>query len=180
VNIAGIDPDASGGVALLSPSGVILGTWTAPTRSGKWHPADARRLFAEVAVFGPFRVSIESAELIWVNASKRTGRSGLGAKKSTRYKGVSPEGTRGLALMVGRYEGMLTQMGVDWVTIRPQEWQKPMHKRVPGADTKARSINAARLAHPSIDLQPGRRQTDQHGVADAWCIAEYERRRLDV
>jgi hypothetical protein len=64
----------------------------------------------------------------------------------------------------GIWQGLLVALGVPWLTVTPQTWQKGIVAPKSGKDG---SLQAARRLFPSVDLH---RQKD-HGKADALLIA---------
>lgn len=167
-----IDTDQSGGLVLgckLPLPGSpwqVRGVWSAPTRSGKWHQGDADQTFPEIAqltVGFPIVVSIERPQAIY---------------KPVRVKGrmqskIMKDATIKLAMMAGRYVERCESMGWSVELVSVDDWQRAMLAGAPGRTTKDKSLFVAAHRWPGIDLQPGRRRVDQHGVADAACILAY-------
>lgn len=166
----GVDTDASGGLVVLSPRAEsVIATFTAPTKSGRWHHGDAAALVEAlreaIAPHGQAHVFIEEDQPI----------RGDGGEVKTRM-----HATRMLARMVGRYEVLLAPLAASCALVAVSEWQPAQlgRHRILSADTKSASIAAARSLWPGIDLTPGRRREPQHGVSDAALIARHGLRRL--
>lgn len=72
----------------------------------------------------------------------------------------------------GLIEGLLVALGLPYVVVGPQAWQKVMLAGTSGT-TKERALTVARRLYPTADL--GRRK--DAGRADALLIAEWGRRQ---
>lgn len=92
-----------------------------------------------------------------------------------------PPKFRGGAANFGRGESrgwfwMLTALGIPFLPVVPQTWQRVMHVGAKGDDTKARSIETALRIFPGVSLlESGRARKHHDGMADALCIAQYGR-----
>ena len=92
-----------------------------------------------------------------------------------------PPKFRGGAANFGRGESrgwfwMLTALGIPFLPVVPQTWQRVMHVGAKGDDTKARSIETALRIFPGVSLLPSARARKlSDGMADALCIAQYGR-----
>lgn len=75
----------------------------------------------------------------------------------------------------GIWEGILSALNLDYITVPPQTWQKEL---IPGktGETKQRSIAMAGKLFPEVSLFAGKGRTPHHGLSDALLIAEYARR----
>lgn len=72
---------------------------------------------------------------------------------------------------------MLTALGIPFLPVVPQTWQRAMHVGAKGSDTKSRSIDTALRLFPGVSLrESGRAKKNHDGLADALCIAEFGRR----
>jgi hypothetical protein len=83
---------------------------------------------------------------------------------------------RAMALNLGRLEGLFTGMGLPYEKVLAVTWQSLMYSdpRLAGLEGKARSIAAARILEPGIDLLPSHRaRKPSDGMADAYLIARY-------
>ena len=93
-----------------------------------------------------------------------------------------PAKFRGGAANFGRGESrgwfwMLTALGIPFLPVGPQTWQRVMHQGAKGTDTKARSIETALRLFPGVSLcESDRSKKYSDGLADAVCLAEYGRR----
>lgn len=177
-SILGIDTDKDGGLCLLSPQGRVIRTWSAPTRSGEWRDDDARSMFGEAVDLAPdgIHAVIEEPTIVWVQV-KRPRKRGLGKNKSVMWSRAEPKATRKLALLAGRYMGICCGLSIPYEVVEARTWQGAVLKGAPGASTKEQSLWMAKHSAPGINLSPGRRRTEQHGIADAFCMAEWFRRR---
>ena len=72
----------------------------------------------------------------------------------------------------GEWLGLLSGLGVPFVIVPPQRWQKAAGLLPSDGDTKARSLAAARRRWPAVDLH---RKGDD-GRADSMHLADYARR----
>ena len=94
-----------------------------------------------------------------------------------------PAAFRGGAANFGRGESrgwfwMLTALGIPFLPVVPQTWQRVMHAGAKGKDTKARSIETALRLFPGVSLLASdRAKKYSDGLADAVCVAEFGRRK---
>ena len=95
-----------------------------------------------------------------VVVERDAGRPGEGAG-SARTIG------RGWGIVFGIFAGL----GVQILTPTAATWTRAMHRDIPGADPKARSIAIATAA--GVELTRGREVKPQDGIADAYCLARY-------
>ena len=139
----GIDPGASGAVALLTTDGEV--------RVKDWpgcivNAADYLRAWR-------VDYSIVLAALELVHAMPKQGVSSM-------FK---------LGQNFGAWQGILAALGIPHVLVRPQAWQSGILTKGDGADTKTQSLAAARRRWPDLEL--GRKK--DHGRADALHLAAY-------
>ena len=81
-------------------------------------------------------------------------------------------GVKGLWRNVGQWEGLLTALGLDWVSLRPQVWRRII-PRNPGKKTKQNSVDFVRKILPkdqTVVFKKG-----HHNRAEALLIAMYLR-----
>lgn len=84
-----------------------------------------------------------------------------------------------IGLSYGLWMGLLAGLSIPFETVPPKTWQKVMHAGVGGGDTKARSALVAQRLHPTVDWRRNARCKGPHeGLVDAFCIAEWGRRKL--
>lgn len=69
--------------------------------------------------------------------------------------------------------GITAALNLPMVLVRPQVWQKEMHKNIKGKDTKSKSILAAKRIYPNVELKAENQRVDQDGYADALLIGRY-------
>lgn len=88
----------------------------------------------------------------------------------------SRTGIMASARHLGHLEGIFSALNAPYELIRPQEWQSLMYAdpRIGCLEGKARSIKAAKLLCPDINLKPSTRaRRDSDGLADAYLIARF-------
>lgn len=80
----------------------------------------------------------------------------------------------------GLVMGALTALRIDYLKVHPKLWQKEMWRGVPPilkngkVDTKATSLEAARLLYPTETFLATKRSTTPHdGIVDAVLLAHY-------
>ena len=141
----GIDPGASGAVALLTTDGEAL---------VEDYPGDA---VAAADLIRQWRAvhKIELACLESVHAMPKQGVSSM-------FK---------LGQNFGSWQGILAALGIPHVLVRPQAWQAGVLSKGDGPDTKTQSLAAARRRWPDLELT---RKKD-HGRADALHLAAHAR-----
>lgn len=97
-------------------------------------------------------------------------------EKQQAFHGQGVVSTGSIMRGFGLWEGILTGLGIDYMVVRPQKWQKEM---IPGkaGETKQRSIAMAKRLFPGTSLRVSSRgKNDHHGMSDALLISEYGRR----
>lgn len=78
------------------------------------------------------------------------------------------------------WEWMLVALQIPYQLVSPVTWQRVMHAGTPGADTKQRSLMAAKRLFPDVSLKRTERsRKDDDGFADALLLADYGRRTYD-
>ncbi len=84
-----------------------------------------------------------------------------------------------IGLGYGLWMGLLAGLSIPFETVAAKTWQKTMHQDVTAGDTKARSALVAQRLHPTVSWRRTPRCKKPHdGLTDAFCIAEWGRRRL--
>lgn len=141
----GIDPGASGAVALLTTDGESM---VADYPGDAVSAADLLRQWR-----ADHRIELVALEL--VHALPKQGVSSM-------FK---------LGANFGAWLGILAALGIPHVLIRPQEWQRGTLSKGDGPDTKSQSLAAARRRWPDLELS---RKKD-HGRADALHLANHAR-----
>ena len=121
----GIDPGASGAIAILGSESVIYANDHLDiSSSSTW-------LFEWNCEF-----DIQMALLERVSAMPKQGVS------STFKFGIN----------YGTWQGLLTALRISWMLVSPKDWQKGLVCKTDGADSKERSLNVARRMFPDVDL----------------------------
>lgn len=154
--ILGIDPGLSGALVAIDQTGAVLLATRAPLFRGVFDVVKAAELIRELP--RPILGAIEKA-------SPR-GRSGGG-------RGTFDTGYLSVCANIRAWQAAA---GFRLDVVHARTWQASVLGKV--HDSKAQSIAWCREFAPDLDLQPGRCTTDQDGLADARCIAEWVRRRL--
>lgn len=74
---------------------------------------------------------------------------------------------------------LLTALCVPFEIVSPRKWQSDMFVGINRNDTKAASALVAQRLRPDVDWRASPRCRKPHdGLTDAFCIAEYGRRRM--
>jgi len=73
----------------------------------------------------------------------------------------------------GKIIAVLELLGAKYKVVHPNKWQAEILGKVTRNESKVASIKHVKARFPYVNLQPGRCTTDQDGIADACCIAEY-------
>jgi hypothetical protein len=140
----GVDVGAAGAAALLDEDGVL------DVRDFVNVSESASMLVEWMATH---RIELAAVEM----AAARPGQG---------VRSVFSFGTR-----FGEWLGLLSGLGVPFVIVPPQRWQKAAGLLPSDGDTKARSLAAARRRWPTVDLH---RKGDD-GKADALHLAAFAR-----
>lgn len=156
--ILGIDPGIHGALVAIDERGAILLAIRAPLFRGVFDVVKAAELIRELP--RPIIGAIEKA-------SPR-GRSGGG-------RGTFDTGYLSVCANIRAWQAAA---GFKLDVVHARTWQAAVLGKV--HDSKAQSIAWCKRFAMDIDLQPGKCSTDQDGIADARCIAEWVRRRLAV
>ena len=148
MNIAGIDPGKSGGLAVLTSNGThqsipmpIIG-----------NDLDGRTIMAWLDDMAPALVIVEQVAAM-------------------PKQGVTSTFTFGKGY--GMILGILEAKGYAYRLVTPQAWKKSVLAGT--KKDKAAAIAFVHRAYPEIDLTPGKKRTPHDGIADAVCLAEYGR-----
>jgi hypothetical protein len=154
----GIDTGKDGGIAVLTYDGKIKLCQVMPTIKGTKTEYDVA---AVVDILRCFSGRDDCFAVV-----ERTQVTPVAGKMACFGLGY------GLALI----EGIFAALGIPYMVVRAQEWQKTIHAGLPGENTKQRSILYCKRRFPGVDLRrtPGC-STDHDGMADALCIAAYAR-----
>lgn len=154
----GIDPGLTGGIAVRG-DGIIAAIAFTST--------DGTLDFEKIQAFlRPFKEFESKAFVEAVHASPQMG--------------VSSAFTFGRT--TGHIEGYLLGQGISIARVRPQKWQAEMYSMVSSSIVgKERSLIAARVLYPQIDLRATERSHTPHtGKADALLLATYGFRSLNT
>lgn len=152
----GVDPGISGAIAAIKGDGTLIGSWDLPTvsasKGGKeLHLTEIRRLITRLVGSGPAHAAIEKVHAM----------PGQGVRSMFRFGRAT-----------GQLEGLITGKGnITLMSVRPQDWQRAL-RHADGGDNKAKSIMAASMRFPDLELP---RKKD-HNRAEAALIADYCRK----
>ena len=89
------------------------------------------------------------------------------------FKGQGVSSTFAFGRNAGAWEGLLAGLGIPFVLVKPQAWQKGLFAKADGKDSKTQSLSVARRLYPDADLSLKR----HHNRSDALLLADYARRR---
>jgi len=154
----GIDPGLDGAIVVLDKAGIFVKVYDIPTI-----PNGRKRSLFVGGLVRILRTIVEEEGAENVVA---------GIEKVGSMPGNSGHSMFTFGKLCGILEGILAGMGVSYRLVHPKTWGKSMLKDVEGSDTKARSILAASMLFPNLELT---RKKD-HNRSDAALIAAYVRR----
>lgn len=100
----------------------------------------------------------------------------VGLERQQAFHGQGVVSTGSIMRGFGLWEGILAGLGLDYIVIHPQKWQKEI---IPGkaGETKQRSIAMAKKLFPETSLRvSSRAKNDHHGLSDSLLIAVYASR----
>jgi len=146
--VIGIDPGASGALALLPSEG------------------------EPVAVDYPGDVTLAADILRGWRLEHEVRLVALEQVHSMPKQGV--KSTFSLGRNLGAWEGVLAGLGLPYVMVGPQEWQRGLVRPSDGDSPKERALTVARRLFPTVDLS---RKGDD-GRADALLLAWWARKSL--
>lgn len=150
MNIVGIDPGKSGGIALLN--GTRAEGDVMPV-IGK--EVDGHEVARVLAAASPDLVVIE----------KVSAMPGQGVTSMFNF-----------GAGYGRLLGVCDALGIPYRLVTPQAWKKRVLAGT--ARDKHAAIAFVKRAFPTIEMTPGKRSVPHDGIADAACLAEYGRQTL--
>lgn len=155
MRILGIDPGLDGGLALLSPDGLLLEVM--PTIGSTKREVDSGKVGELLRAW-----NVEHAVLEKVGA--RPGQ------------GVVSMFTFGMGL--GCIKGVLGALDIPHTEVQPKEWQKTVCKGMFSSDPKAMAQQRVRQLWPQQSfLATPRSKVPHQGLVDAALLAEYGRIR---
>ncbi len=147
MNYIGIDPGQKGGVAVIGDD-----------HAEAWrYPGDiqeAAALIVEIHAKNPIKLACIER----VSAMPGNGVSGM-------FK---------FGMNYGAWQGILSALGIPYITVTPRQWQKALLDSGTG-ETKARSLNMARRLFPAINM----RYKADDGKADALHLARWAKTKDD-
>lgn len=158
VNILGIDPGLTGGMAIVDEHGAFISATVMP-RGEKFIDLPALHSYFAALVTEQYKVYLENVHSM----------PSQGVASSFKFGRV-----------FGAIEGMLCSLGFNYTLITPQKWQKTVHlpedrERIP--NPKDRALASYTRLFPNVDLRASDRCKIPHkGLVDALLIAEAGRR----
>jgi hypothetical protein len=168
---AGIDPGLRGGLAVLEDSGQVVAVVPIPTTLSD----TGREQYDLPACRGLF-AGFPRVELSVMVEKLQPLPSVFNRKDGVKQQsGGIANFNRGLS---HGWAWLLTGLGIPYELVPPQTWQRVMLQGIPGTDTKARSILAAKNLWPRVSLlRSDRSRVESDGLSDALLLAEYGRRQ---
>lgn len=157
--VIGVDPGLSGALAVVSAEGNLVAFDVMPCVGNVVDASGVVRLLRDyVKGHADVRVYLERGQ-----AMRRPGR-GQGASSAFKFGRVC-----------GLMEGALAGLGLSYMLVPPQSWQKVMHAGIERSlDPKERSRIAALRRFPGSDLRASPRCKKAHdGIVDAALIAAW-------
>ncbi len=143
----GIDPGLKGGLAYINEDGSSA-AFQMPVTAKE---IDGHALTEQLKALGPITLAV---------IEKVHAMPGQGVTSMFKFgKGF------------GQLIGTLQALEIPFIEVTPQAWKTKILKGT--KKDKDAAINYAKNKYPTINLKPGRCRTDQDGLADAICIAEY-------
>lgn len=121
----GIDPGASGAVALLTHDGAMVESW----------PGDS------VAAADLLRGWATQCQIKLAALERVSSRPGQGVASTFSF------GTN-----FGCWQGILAALSIPYSMPTPQQWQRGLIVNSDGPDPKARALAVARRLYPTVDL----------------------------
>ena len=114
----------------------------------------------------------DDAEMARLLRATTPGMVVLEKQQAMPGQGVSSMFSVGLGF--GLWRGIVAALGLRVLIVHPRTWQAVMLRDIPGADTKSRSIIAAKRLFPAAVLRRSARgKKDDHNIADAILLAGY-------
>jgi len=155
----GIDPGKTGFVAVILENGSV-NLFPCPTiMNGTKREYDERSM---AKIIKPFEIGTTSKVFIEKAQAMR--------KKGVKQGVVS---VFSFGMGYGLWLGILASHNVSYQTVSPKRWQGIMLADIPGKDTKARAVIAAKRLFPQCSDW----ERKDHNRADALLIAEWGRRQ---
>ena len=88
-----------------------------------------------------------------------------------------------VGLGYGIFQGLLTGLGMNYVTVHPKKWQSEFKIRTneENGSTKDQALAVCEELFPNVNLLASERSTIPHkGIVDAFLIAEYGKRQMEA
>lgn len=150
MNIVGIDPGQSGGIALLN------GTQ------------------AEGDVMPVIGKEIDGHEVARVLTAARPDLVVIEKVSAMPKQGVTS--TFNFGAGYGRLLGVCDALGIPYRLVTPQTWKKRVLAGT--AKDKDAAVAFVKRGFPMVELTPGKKRVPHDGIADAVCLAEYGRQLM--
>lgn len=190
--VIGVDPGLRGGMARLEGNAVeVVAIPIIPAKTRKGRDGKVRKVGRDQydlpAICEQLRrwteIGYEPRPLLALNASTHRSDVCVFVEQSVPLPpnlkaGSLAQFQRGVSR---GWSWMLTALGLPHELVHPRTWMAEMHRGLPGGDTKARSVLAAKRLFPRVNLKrTPRSKKDDDGFAEALLIAEYGRRRSSL
>ena len=165
--VAGVDNGLDGGIVRLDHNGRVLKKWVMPVVGRK---GDGKRQYDIPAMVAIAR-ELDDPQLrdqVFIERAQAMPGQGVSSMFSIGYG-------------FGIWQGILTAVGVPFEIVSPQVWQKVIFSGMSAKTPKKESyLVAARLVPEESWLATEKSRVPHDGLTDAFCIAEYGRRRRAV
>lgn len=158
----GIDPGLTGAVAAISPKGGVIVSLI-PTSPGE----KSKRIY-----------DIESMKELVKNIGyePRPDRRFVVLERQHAFPGQGVTSTGSIMRGFGIWEGILTGIGMEYITVPARRWQKAIAPAKKG-ESKIKAIEAVLKLFPGTQLKATKRSKKDHtGFADAICMAVFGER----
>lgn len=152
--ILGIDPGLSGGLAIMSKTGVLVEPM--PTIDKELDLVELSRLI------GGYANDIRCAFIEDVHAMPKQGVSSM-------FK---------FGKVYGMAQGIVAANKIPMTLVTPQKWMKVIHGNIVAQDSKDRSRLAFNRLFPKVNVVEEGCRVQHMGMLEATLIAEYGRRFL--
>lgn len=148
MNVVGIDPGQSGGIACIGPDEVEA---IPMPLAGK--EVDGRALAIWLRERNPRLVVVERVASM----------PGQGVSSTFKF-----------GRNYGAILGVIEACGLAYQLVTPQAWKRAVLAGT--SRDKTAAVEHCHRMYPGVDLAPGRKRVAHDGMADALCLAEYGRR----
>ena len=160
--VMGIDVGLSGGIAVISKSGMVVTQPMPAIPSGKGG-GKLLSLNMLLVALAAWSGNIRMCFVEFVSA-----RPGQSAPSTFKFGRV-----------FGSTEALLVAVNIPYTLVTSRQWTQEMHQGTSGDDPKKKSLSAVARLFPRTDLRRTEKCTTMDsGMVDALLIAEYGRRKI--